>query len=117
MAAVLARWVKPASAAVPTPTPGRKPAPSGDRGHRRRPGRPAAWAATGAMFIGLLQRFVAEAAATPLQTRARLDAGDLEAAARRMHTLRSNAGFIYRPLDLMDLAGELETAIEAGNAN
>ena len=43
-------------------------------------------------------------------------AGDLEAAARRMHTLRSNAGFICA-LDLMASAGELEKAIEAGDTD
>jgi HPt (histidine-containing phosphotransfer) domain-containing protein len=50
------------------------------------------------------------------QTRAFLAAGDREAAARRMHTLRSNAGFICA-LDLMASAGELEKAIEAGDTD
>ena len=66
-----------------------------------------------AMFIGLLQHFVADNRDAAAETRARLAAGDLEAAARRMHTLRGNAGFICA-LDLMDSAGELEKAIEAG---
>ena len=44
-------------------------------------------------------------------TRADLARGDRDAAARRMHTLRSNAGFICA-LEIMDAARVLETAIE-----
>jgi hypothetical protein len=59
------------------------------------------------MFTGLLQLFVTDNRDAAGQTRAFLAAGDREAAARRMHTLRSNAGFICA-LDLMASAGELE---------
>ena len=66
-----------------------------------------------AMFVGLLQLFVTDNRSAADQTRAFLATDDREAAARRMHTLRSNAGFICA-LDLMASAGELEKAIEAG---
>ena len=115
MAALLARWVKP------RPQPAAEPAPAESNAFPEIDGIDATRAARRlggdrAMFIGLLQHFVADNRGAIAETRARLDAGDLEAAARRMHTLRSNAGFICA-LDLMDLAGELETAIEAGNAD
>ena len=69
-----------------------------------------------AMFIGLLQLFVTDNRSAADQTRAFLATDDREAAARRMHTLRSNAGFICA-LDLMASAGELEKAIEAGDTD
>ncbi|MFZ2298942.1 MAG: Hpt domain-containing protein, partial [Aquabacterium sp.] len=64
------------------------------------------------MFLDLLKMFVAEYADAIAQTRADLDAGDRVKAARRMHTLRSSAGFLCA-LDLMDAAGDLEDAIDA----
>ena len=68
------------------------------------------------MFLGLLQLFVTDNRDAADQTRAFLATNDREAAARRMHTLRSNAGFICA-LDLMASAGELEKAIEAGDTD
>ena len=65
------------------------------------------------MFIGLLELFIEDNAQAAEQTRQDLARGAQETAARRMHTLRSNAGFICAQ-DLMDLAGELEAAIERG---
>ena len=67
-----------------------------------------------AMFVGLLEMFIEDNAGVVAQTRADLARGDTDAAARRMHTLRSNAGFICA-LELMDAAGGLETAIEQGD--
>lgn len=65
------------------------------------------------MFIGLLELFIEDNADAAARTRQDLAGGELETAARRMHTLRSNAGFICA-LDLMAAAGELESAIERG---
>jgi PAS domain S-box-containing protein len=65
------------------------------------------------MFIGLLELFIEDNAGVVAQTRADLARGDTDSAARRMHTLRSNAGFICA-LELMDAAGVLERAIEHG---
>ncbi|RJG02873.1 ATP-binding protein [Noviherbaspirillum sedimenti] len=67
------------------------------------------------MFLGLLERFVGAFADAAAQTRRDLAQGDLEKAARRMHTMRSNAGFLCA-LDLMELAGELEDAIDKGDS-
>ena len=67
-----------------------------------------------AMFVGLLEMFIEDNAGVVAQTRADLARGDSDAAARRMHTLRSNAGFICA-LELMDAAGALEKAIEQGD--
>ena len=64
-----------------------------------------------AMFLGLLEMFVADNADAVARARADLAKGERESAARRMHTLRSNAGFLCA-LDVMELAGELEMAIE-----
>jgi len=67
------------------------------------------------MFLGLLELFFEDNADAVLKTRDDLARGDRESAARRMHTLRSNAGFICA-LELMDSAGALEQAIEQGAA-
>ena len=64
-----------------------------------------------AMFIGLLDFFIEDNADAVQQARSELAAGEREAAARRMHTLRSNAGFICA-MELMEAAGALEVAIE-----
>ena len=66
-----------------------------------------------AMFLGLLEMFIEDNAGVVTHTRADLAGGDTDAAARRMHTLRSNAGFICA-LELMEAAGALEKAIEHG---
>ncbi|MBL8454109.1 MAG: response regulator, partial [Zoogloea sp.] len=65
------------------------------------------------MFIGLLELFVHDNTDAVAQTREALAAGDREAAARRMHTLGSNAGFLCA-LDLMAAARALEQAIDQG---
>jgi PAS domain S-box-containing protein len=62
------------------------------------------------MFLDLLKMFVAEYAEAVARTRADLDAGDRVQAARRMHTLRSSAGFLCA-LEVMDAAGDVEDAI------
>jgi PAS domain S-box-containing protein len=65
------------------------------------------------MFLGLLGLFIEDNAEVVAQTRADLARGDAEGAVRRMHTLRSNAGFICA-LEVMEDAGALEQAIEHG---
>jgi hypothetical protein len=55
---------------------------------------------------------VAEYADAVPRTRADLDAGERVQAARRMHTMRSSAGFLCA-LDVMDAAGDVEDAIGA----
>ncbi|MDX5410080.1 MAG: response regulator [Thauera sp.] len=68
-----------------------------------------------AMFLGLLELFIEDNADVVARAREDLARGDADAAARRMHTLRSNAGFICA-LAIMDAAGTLEKAIEAHEA-
>ncbi|WP_297362536.1 sensor histidine kinase, partial [Thauera sp.] len=65
------------------------------------------------MFLGLLEMFIEDNAGVVAQTRADLARGDGDGAARRMHTLRSNAGFICA-LEIMEAADALEHAIERG---
>ena len=65
------------------------------------------------MFLGLLELFIEDNAGVVEKTRADLARGEVDAAARRMHTLRSNAGFICA-LEIMDAAAALEKAIEQG---
>ena len=67
------------------------------------------------MFLGLLELFIEDNADVVARAREDLARGDADAAARRMHTLRSNAGFICA-LAIMDAAGTLEKAIEAHEA-
>lgn len=62
------------------------------------------------MFLGLLGLFIEDNAGVVAATRADLACGEREGAARRMHTLRSNAGFICA-LAIMEAAGGLEKAI------
>jgi CheY-like chemotaxis protein len=69
-----------------------------------------------ALFIRLLERFIAEFADVAGQTGRDLLQGARETAARRMHTLRGNAG-ILGMMELMALAGQLETAIERGETD
>ncbi|MHB8787287.1 MAG: ATP-binding protein [Thauera sp.] len=68
-----------------------------------------------AMFLGLLELFIEDNADVVARTREDLARGDADAAARRMHTLRSNAGFICA-LEVMEAAGALEKAIEQREA-
>ena len=62
------------------------------------------------MFLGLLGLFIEDNAGVVAATRADLACDEREAAARRMHTLRSNAGFICA-LAIMEAAEALEKAI------
>jgi CheY-like chemotaxis protein len=113
MAITLARWIQPRVAAITieaaAPAAEAFPDIAGvdrDRaaqrlGHDR------------AMFIGLLELFIEDNTDAAELTRQDLARGDPEVAARRMHTLRSNAGFICA-LDIMASATELESAIERG---
>ena len=114
MAIVLARWIQPRAAAIALEAAAPDAAEAfpdiagvdRDRaaqrlGHDR------------AMFIGLLELFIEDKADAAELTRQDLARDQLETAARRMHTLRSNAGFICAPA-LMAAATELESAIERG---
>ena len=114
MAVILARWIQPRTAAItmeasaPATAEAFPDIAGVDReraaqrlGHDR------------AMFMGLLELFIEDNADAAEMSRQNLARGELEAAARRMHTLRSNAGFICA-LDIMSSAAELESAIERG---
>ncbi|MDD3352706.1 ATP-binding protein [Zoogloea sp.] len=65
------------------------------------------------MFLSLLALFIEDNAHAAQDARKALASGDREEASRRMHTLRSNAGFLGA-LALMDEARRLERAIEEG---
>jgi CheY-like chemotaxis protein len=63
-----------------------------------------------AFFLQMLALFVAEFENVGQSVRAQVDQGDLEAAARRLHNLRGNAGNLGA-MDLMNAAKALELAI------
>ncbi|MCA0185067.1 MAG: PAS domain S-box protein [Proteobacteria bacterium] len=123
MAVLLARWIadetaKTPSEAAPDSLPAAAPAVAedDDTGFPDIPGIDRQRAAQRLsrdreMFLSLLELFVEDNARAPALAREALAQGDREGAARRMHTLRSNAGFLCA-LDLMDTAGQLEKAIE-----
>ncbi|MDS4019741.1 MAG: ATP-binding protein [Candidatus Competibacter sp.] len=69
-----------------------------------------------AFFLRLLAGFVTEFAEVVAQTHRDLADGEREAAARRLHTLRGNAGNLGA-LDLMRAAGWLEEAIARGETD
>jgi len=117
MTQLLLRWIgpRPPSAAAATAAPA-----TADDEFPTLPGidRARAMQRLGkdrAMFLGLLELFIEDNADVVARTREDLARGDADAAARRMHTLRSNAGFICA-LAIMDAAGTLEKAIEAHEA-
>ena len=118
MAIVLATWIHPSPSATTTPAPVGAPTEMDDEFpdipgiDRKRAAQRLA--DDREMFIDLLKMFVAEYTDAVAQTRDDLAAGDRVKAARRMHTLRSSAGFLCA-LDLMDAAGDLEDAIDAGD--
>jgi len=121
MAELLAKWIKPRVAAECQSEfePGRVVVADAAEGFPDIAGIDSERAAKRlgqdrAMFLGLLELFIADNADAVRRARSELACGDRESAARRMHTLRSNAGFLCA-LDLMDLAGELEEAIERGD--
>lgn len=66
-----------------------------------------------AMFLSLLEMFVEDNADAAECARRELAAGQRDKAARRMHTLASNAGFLCA-LELMESARALEGAIDRG---
>ncbi|WP_374263567.1 PAS domain S-box protein [Zoogloea sp.] len=113
MTAMLLRWIKPRPAARPSPAAQARaddagfPDIAGIDGPRaaQRLGRDRE------MFLHLLAMFVDDNADAAERARDDLARGDRESAARRMHTLGSNAGFLCA-LDLMDSARRLERAIE-----
>jgi len=121
MAVVLARWIrKRGQSSAPVAVPAQAAAAAADAGGsipdlpgidrarvQQRLGKDPT------MFLGLLQLFIEDNADAVAQTRADLGRGDRESAARRMHTLRSNAGFICAQ-GMMEAAGELEGSIEQG---
>ncbi len=131
MALLLARWIgpKPARTGAACPSPGGRPLPEPAVGEADMdvaaeafpaiPGidRERAAQRLGrdrSVFIGLLELFIEDNADAAERARRELAAGEREAAARRMHTLRSNAGFICA-MELMEDAGALEKAIERGD--
>ena len=70
-----------------------------------------------AFFLRLLRDFADEYAGFAERVRAELaEAGDRETAARRLHTLRGNAGNIGA-MGLMQAAGELEHAVRHGEVD
>jgi len=69
-----------------------------------------------AFFLRLLDGFVAEFADAVGQTGRDLDRGEREAAIRRLHSLRGNAGSLGA-LDLMATAGALEEAMQRGETD
>ena len=69
-----------------------------------------------AFFARLLGRFTDESAGAVAETRQALTVGELEQAARRLHTLRGNAGIIGA-LAIMTAAAALESAIEQGETD
>jgi PAS domain S-box-containing protein len=113
MTQLLMRWIAcrtsaaaPAASAVPAATDDFPVLPGVDRERAmQRVGRDRG------MFLGLLELFIEDNANVVAQTRADLARGDTDTAARRMHTLRSNAGFICA-LEIMNAADALEAAIE-----
>ncbi len=114
MTQLLLRWIgpRPPAAEAPPPAADDFPAlPGIDRARAmQRLGKDRG------MFLGLLEMFIEDNAGVVADTRADLARGERDAAARRMHTLRSNAGFICA-LDIMEAAGALERAIESGAAD
>ncbi|HRZ22689.1 MAG TPA: PAS domain-containing protein [Candidatus Contendobacter sp.] len=138
MTAMLLQWVKPHSVALPSPPP--QPSPTRGEGVGGSPSPP--WAGVGgrgerlpddfpaipgidrgqaaqtldgdrAFFLRLLDGFLTEFGAAAAQTRRDLVQSDRETAARRIHTLRGNAGNLGA-LELMATAGALEEAIRRG---
>jgi two-component system, sensor histidine kinase and response regulator len=65
------------------------------------------------LFISLLTRLTREFAETAAQVRAELSAGDTDAAARRLHTVRGAAGNVAA-VAVAQAATEAENAIRAG---
>ena len=125
MTAVLARWIEPKPdrrVEQPPPTPASTPEHADiDSAFPAIPGIDSACAAQRlghdrAMFIGLLRLFVEDFADAAERTRQDLDAGEHASAARRMHTLRGNAGFLCA-LDLVARATAMEQAIERGETD
>jgi len=116
MATLLSKWIKPRQALIPTvqtsadiDTVKDFPNIAGiDRGR-------AAQRLGGDrdMFISLLEMFFDDNVGAAELARRELASGDREMAARRMHTLVSNAGFICA-LDIMESAKGLEQAIDQG---
>jgi len=66
------------------------------------------------LFLRLLGLFLAESAALVSQVREELAGGLRDAAARRLHSLKGNAGSLGA-MAIMALAGQLEEAIDGGD--
>ena len=131
MAQLMARWIGPRPAVQCEPGPGGAAMPALSAGASTALAASAAPAADAfpdipgidreravqrvggdlGMFVGLLEFFIEDNADAAGQARRELAEGRREDAARRMHTLRSNAGFICA-MELMEEAGALEAAIE-----
>ncbi len=116
MAVMLSKWIKPRQTSAPTlqtsadiKTVKDFPDIAGidrDRAAKRLSGDRD-------MFISLLEMFFDDNINAVKLARSDLASGDREMAARRLHTLVSNAGFICA-LDIMESARGLEQAIDQG---
>ena len=125
MATLLSKWVKPRPLDATPPEIIEPPSPATSSADTESPeafpeipgiDRERAAQRLGrdrSMFISLLELFAADNADAAEQTRHDLAEGDIESAARRMHTLASNAGFLCA-LDLMAAARNIEEAINQG---
>jgi len=118
MATLLARWVKPRVGASVVPVRPDAATEDGTASFPEIPGidRTRAEQRLGkdrSMFISLLQMFAEDNGNAVELARRELDAGDHASAARRMHTLASNAGFLCA-LEIMAAARAAEEAIDRG---
>ena len=122
MLTLLAQWVgsRPdATSPIPPTLPGSAPEHAGDWPDIVGIDRDRAAHSMGhdrSFFLRLLGRLIEDCAGMVDQTRRDLVQGDRQTAARRMHTLRGNAGTIGA-VGIMAVATELERAIERGETD
>ena len=119
MTTLLLKWVKPMPSATPAAQSIIGHDPAGEFPDIA--GIDRAWTAKTMsdnrdLFLRLLERFVTEYADAADRTVRELAQGELDSAARRMHTLRGGAGQLGA-LDLMTLAKALEEAIDRGETD
>ncbi len=116
MAVMLSKWIKPRQTSVPaaqTSTGINTIKDFPDIAGIDRDGAAKRLSGDRDMFISLLEMFFDDNINAVKLARSDLASGDREMAARRMHTLISNAGFICA-LDIMESARGLEQAIDQG---
>jgi len=116
MAVMLSKWIKPRQTSVPaaqTSTGINTIKDFPDIAGIDRDGAAKRLSGDRDMFISLLEMFFDDNINAVKLTRSDLASGDREMAARWLHTLVSNAGFICA-LDIMESARGLEQAIDQG---